>query len=52
MSSFILDNHLPADFLISALRRDVHDGLTAAPKVLPPKWFYDEQGSALFERIT
>jgi L-histidine N-alpha-methyltransferase len=52
VSSFILDNHLPADFLISALRRDVHDGLTATPKVLPPKWFYDEQGSVLFERIT
>jgi L-histidine Nalpha-methyltransferase len=50
--SFILDNHLPADFLVSALCRDVHDGLTATPKALPPKWFYDEQGSALFERIT
>ena len=52
MTSFTLDNHLPADFLISALRRDVGEGLTASPKVLPPKWFYDEQGSALFERIT
>ena len=52
MTSFTLDNHLPADFLISALRRDVRDGLTASPKALPPKWFYDEQGSALFERIT
>jgi L-histidine N-alpha-methyltransferase len=50
--SFTLDNHLPADFLIWALRRDALEGLTAAPKVLPPKWFYDEPGSALFERIT
>ncbi|HWB72975.1 MAG TPA: L-histidine N(alpha)-methyltransferase, partial [Egibacteraceae bacterium] len=26
--------------------------LTAVPKTLPPKWFYDARGSALFERIT
>jgi dimethylhistidine N-methyltransferase len=31
---------------------DVLDGLTAKPKRLPPKYFYDEAGSALFERIT
>jgi L-histidine Nalpha-methyltransferase len=52
VTSFTLDNHLPADFLISSLRRDAREGLTASPKALPPKWFYDEQGSALFERIT
>ncbi len=27
-------------------------GLTATPKRLPPKYFYDSTGSALFERIT
>ncbi|GAA3725418.1 L-histidine N(alpha)-methyltransferase [Salinactinospora qingdaonensis] len=47
-----IDRHLTADDLAKTLRRDVHDGLTASPKELPPKWFYDEQGSALFERIT
>ena len=31
---------------------DVTTGLTAEPKSLPPKYFYDLQGSALFERIT
>jgi dimethylhistidine N-methyltransferase len=31
---------------------DVLDGLTAKPKRLPPKYFYDLAGSALFERIT
>jgi len=31
---------------------DVLAGLTAAPKRLPPKYFYDAEGSALFERIT
>src|SRR5271156_5864452 len=31
---------------------DVVAGLTAKPKRLPPKYFYDATGSALFERIT
>lgn len=31
---------------------DVLAGLTAKPKSLPPKYFYDLPGSALFERIT
>jgi L-histidine Nalpha-methyltransferase len=30
---------------------DVRAGLTAKPKTLPPKYFYDELGSALFEAI-
>jgi L-histidine Nalpha-methyltransferase len=35
-----------------ALRSDVRAGLTASPKTLPPKYFYDERGSELFEEIT
>lgn len=35
-----------------ALRADALAGLTARPKSMPPKWFYDERGSRLFERIT
>jgi len=35
-----------------ALRRDVRAGLTATPKTLPPKYFYDERGSELFDEIT
>jgi len=31
---------------------DVRAGLTAQPKSLPPKYFYDERGSRLFEAIT
>lgn len=31
--------------------RDVRAGLTARPKTLPPKWFYDALGSVLFEAI-
>ena len=36
----------------SGFARDVIAGLTATPKRLPPKYFYDAAGSALFERIT
>jgi L-histidine Nalpha-methyltransferase len=41
----------PADLAVS-LRSDVRAGLTATPKVLPPKYFYDARGSELFEDIT
>ncbi len=34
------------------LREEVRVGLTATPKELQPKWFYDERGSELFETIT
>jgi L-histidine Nalpha-methyltransferase len=34
------------------MEHDVRLGLTAEPKELPPKYFYDERGSLLFERIT
>jgi L-histidine Nalpha-methyltransferase len=34
------------------LRADVRAGLTATPKILPPKYFYDERGSELFDEIT
>lgn len=47
-----MDRFLTADDLDKALRRDVAAGLTATPKALPPKWFYDEHGSLLFEEIT
>jgi L-histidine N-alpha-methyltransferase len=45
-------DHLPADFTDSSLCADVLAGLCATPKWLPPKWFYDKNGSALFEEIT
>jgi L-histidine Nalpha-methyltransferase len=32
--------------------RDAVAGLTARPKRLPPKYFYDEEGARLFEEIT
>jgi dimethylhistidine N-methyltransferase len=36
----------------SAFAHDVIAGLTARPKRLSPKYFYDEAGSRLFEQIT
>src|SRR5215470_6259897 len=33
------------------LAADVRHGLTATPKRLPPKYFYDDRGSRLFEAI-
>jgi L-histidine N-alpha-methyltransferase len=37
---------------VALLRAEARRGLTAVPKQLPPKWFYDERGSALFDAIT
>jgi L-histidine N-alpha-methyltransferase len=52
VSAFDVEVHLtPAD-LSRALAADVRAGLTATPKTLPPKWFYDERGSQLFDEIT
>ncbi|MFJ7074104.1 L-histidine N(alpha)-methyltransferase [Streptomyces sp. NPDC098781] len=52
MSPFLLTRTLPEDATDAALRADVLKGLTGTPKTLPPKWFYDAQGSELFEKIT
>lgn len=51
-SRFTLAHRLPPGHFADALRTDALKGLTSAPKTLPPKWFYDARGSALFERIT
>ena len=47
-----IERRLPPGFLAESLRADARAGLTASPKTLPPKWFYDAQGSALFDKIT
>jgi L-histidine N-alpha-methyltransferase len=43
---------LEPDALRDALVADARAGLTASPKWLPPKYFYDARGSELFEEIT
>jgi len=42
---------LPGE-LQATLRRDARAGLGAMPKWMPPVWFYDDRGSALYEDIT
>src|SRR5262245_45222155 len=47
-----VDVHTDARAQQARLEEDVRRGLTARHKSLPPKYFYDRTGSALFERIT
>lgn len=47
-----VDVHLDPEEVRRELRVDALAGLTSSPKELPPKWFYDERGSELFDRIT
>ena len=47
-----VDVHLHPEDLAEALRADVTAGLGAEAASLPPKWFYDDRGSVLFDQIT
>ena len=51
-STLTVDVFLTASQLRAALEDDVSRGLRATPKSIPPLWFYDENGSRLFEEIT
>jgi L-histidine Nalpha-methyltransferase len=42
---------VPAARPVPGLEDDVREGLLTPPRSLPPKYFYDERGSALFDRI-
>ena len=47
-----VDVHLPEGGPLSGIAADARMGLSAPFKELPPKYFYDERGSQLFEAIT
>ena len=47
-----VDVHLDGQGWLGQLAEDVRRGLTGTPKSLPPKYFYDAVGAALFDRIT
>ena len=47
-----IELHLPEGGTLAGLAEDVREGLSCPFKELPPKYFYDERGSELFERIT
>ena len=51
-TTFHYTDLLTPGYLSDALREDVRAGLTRSAKSLPPTWFYDTAGSALFEEIT
>ncbi len=40
------------DGALATIHDDVRNGFSRSPKALSPKYFYDERGSQLFERIT
>lgn len=48
----VVETYLDLAWIDRALRADVVEGLTSQPKELPPKWFYDNRGSELFDQIT
>ena len=45
-------HRLDSDDTIADFKNEVARGLSATPKRIPPKFFYDERGSELFEQIT
>ena len=47
-----IEVHLPEGGALAGLAEDVREGLSCPFKELPPKYFYDERGSELFEAIT
>jgi len=48
----LLDVHADEARSLARMADDIQRGLTGSPRMLPPKYFYDEAGSELFERIT
>jgi L-histidine N-alpha-methyltransferase len=47
-----IEVHLPEGGTLAGLAEDVREGLSSPFKEIPPKYFYDQRGSELFERIT
>ncbi len=47
-----IDVDLPSGGVLAGMSEVVREGLSCPFKELPPKYFYDERGSELFERIT
>ena len=52
MTNLQIDNYLDEGYFERNLRADVIEGFESDFKELPPKWFYDDVGSQLFEEIT
>jgi L-histidine N-alpha-methyltransferase len=50
--TYTIDVHLSPDEVKTQMKADALSGLQAETKSIPPVWFYDEQGSVLFDQIT
>lgn len=50
--AFTIDVHLSPEEVRSQMLVDALEGLRGSTKSIPPVWFYDENGSRLFEEIT
>src|SRR3954454_25154256 len=50
-STIEIDSYVDGSAL-DFMAADVREGLTREPRERPPKYFYDERGSGLFDRIT
>jgi len=51
-SNLAIDVYLEDDAATRDVVRDVRRGLSSTPKTLPSKYFYDDRGSRLFQKIT
>jgi L-histidine N-alpha-methyltransferase len=51
-SRITVERHLAGDDRERSLRADALAGLGGARKGMPPKWFYDAEGSRLFDEVT
>ena len=51
-AAIAIEVDLPEGGALAGMAEDVREGLSCPFKELPPKYFYDERGSELFERIT
>lgn len=52
LAPFTIATHTIGRSARDDLIADLRAGLTATPKHMPPRWFYDQRGSELFEEIT
>ena len=52
MAAIDIENYLNDEGFFDHMADDVREGLSSTPKMVPPKYFYDDLGSGLFEQIT
>ncbi len=51
-SSITIDSHITPDATGDTVKLEIVRAMTTMPKMLSPKWLYDDRGSELFDQIT